>query len=61
MRLAHDFGFIGISAWAIGQEDPAFWDSLDDWQVRHPRNPLPAGQLQERSKRAARQLAKPRS
>ncbi len=56
MQLAHKMGFAGISAWVIGQEDPAFWDALDAWQVRHPRRPLAAGSLQERSKKAVRRL-----
>lgn len=58
LHLAHDMGFIGISAWVIGQEDPAFWDSLDEWQIRHPRKALLTGEpLDARSKRAARLLA----
>ena len=56
LRLAHDMGFRGISCWVMGQEDPAFWDVLDAWQVRHPRQPLAAGLLDQRSKRAARML-----
>jgi spore germination protein YaaH len=57
MQLAHDMGFIGISAWVAGQEDPAFWDTLDGWQVRHLRRLLAAGPLDARSKLAARKLA----
>ena len=57
LHLAHDMGFIGVSAWVIGQEDPAFWDSLDDWRIRHPRKPLLTSPLDARSKRAARLLA----
>jgi spore germination protein YaaH len=57
MQLAHDCGFVGISAWVIGMEDPAFWDSLDNWRIRHPREKLATGSLDERSKRAARLLA----
>jgi spore germination protein YaaH len=57
MQLAHGMGFAGISAWVAGQEDPAFWDSLDAWQVRHPRHPLAQGTLERRSKIAARRLA----
>jgi spore germination protein YaaH len=57
MELTHRMGFAGISAWVIGQEDPAFWDSLDAWSVRHPRDVPPTGTLDERSKRAARLLA----
>jgi spore germination protein YaaH len=56
LHLAHDMGFRGISAWVIGQEDPAFWDSLGEWTVRHPRRELASGSLDERSKRAARKL-----
>ena len=57
MRLAHQMGFRGISAWVLGQEDPAFWDSLDAWTVRHPRKPLRSGPLDQRSRTAARALA----
>jgi spore germination protein YaaH len=56
MQLTREMGFRGISAWVIGQEDPAFWDTLDAWSVRHPRKPLPAGAFAERSKKAARAL-----
>jgi len=56
LHLAHELGFVGISAWVAGQEDPAFWDSLDAWQVRHPRHQLPRGTFEERSKIAARRL-----
>jgi spore germination protein YaaH len=58
LQLTHDMGFIGISAWAAGQEDPAFWDSLDTWRIRHPRRELKTGPLDARSKRAARELAR---
>jgi spore germination protein YaaH len=57
MQLAQEKGFCGISAWVLGQEDPAFWDSLDAWLVRHPQHPLAAGSFDERSKRAAELLA----
>ena len=57
MRLAHQMGFRGVSAWALGQEDPAFWDSLENWAVRHPRKALREGTLDERSRRAAREMA----
>jgi spore germination protein YaaH len=56
MGMANEMGFRGISAWVLGQEDPAFWDSLDAWQVRHPRKPPATGSLDARSKRAARML-----
>jgi spore germination protein YaaH len=57
MRLAHELGFRGVSAWVLGQEDPAFWESLDAWTVRHPRKPLREGSFDARSRQAARQLA----
>jgi spore germination protein YaaH len=57
MRLARRMGFRGVSAWVLGQEDPAFWDSLDGWTVRHPRKPLREGTFEDRSRLAARQLA----
>ena len=56
MQLAHSKGFIGISAWVLGQEDPAFWDVLDNWQVRHPGSPVVTGDFEERSRRAAHRL-----
>lgn len=52
MHLAHDKGFRGVSAWVLGQEDPAFWDSLDAWQIHHLRKLLETGGLDERSKKA---------
>ena len=58
LHLAHEMGFIGISAWVMGQEDPSFWDSLDGWRIRHPRKALVTGAFDLRSKRAARLLAK---
>jgi spore germination protein YaaH len=57
MKLAHEMGFRGVSAWVLGQEDPAFWDSLDAWTVRHPRKQLRTGTLDERSRKATRELA----
>jgi spore germination protein YaaH len=56
MKLAREMGFQGISAWVLGQEDPAFWESLDEWQVSHPQSGLLSGTLEERSKKAARAL-----
>jgi len=56
MQLAHQMGFVGISAWVLGQEDPAFWASLDGWQVRHPRAVGAVGTFDQRSRRAARML-----
>ena len=56
MQLASDLGFAGISAWCLGQEDPAFWASLDTWQIRHPRPAAAAGTFDQRSFRAARLL-----
>jgi len=54
-------GFAGFSAWVLGQEDPAFWDSLDAWRIRHPRKSLATGPLEQRSKKAAECIAaKPR-
>jgi hypothetical protein len=41
----------------MGQEDPAFWDSLDAWTIRHPVKPLAAGPFDVRTKRAAAALA----
>ncbi len=58
MDLAHRMGFRGISAWVIGQEDPAFWDSLDAWTIRRPYKPLASGPLTLRSKRAAARLGR---
>jgi spore germination protein YaaH len=56
LRLAHDMGLRGISAWVLGQEDPAFWNSLEGWRVRRIGKPMATGALAERSKRAAREL-----
>jgi hypothetical protein len=43
MQLARTLGFHGISAWMPGQEDPAYRESLDEWQVQHPRSRLATG------------------
>ena len=56
MTLAHDLGIPGISAWVIGQEDPAFWTELDKWSVRHPRKLLAQGPIDRRAKNAAHAL-----
>lgn len=56
LQLAHSMGFQGISAWVLGQEDPAFWTSLDAWRIRHQRRATVAGDYESRSKRAARGL-----
>jgi spore germination protein YaaH len=53
MRLASRTGFRGISAWALGQEDPAFWDSLDEWTILHPHARSMSGTLEERAFKAA--------
>jgi spore germination protein YaaH len=60
LRLAHEMGFRGVSAWVLGQEDPAFWESLDAWRIRHPRKPLDEGSLDSRSRRASRELGSKR-
>jgi len=57
LQLAAAMGFRGISAWVIGQEDPAFWEALAAWRVRHPRSPLAEGAFDQRSKSAARKLS----
>ena len=56
LQLARKMGFPGVSAWALGQEDPAFWTSLESWRVRHPRAGVATGTFDERSRRAARML-----
>jgi spore germination protein YaaH len=56
MELAHASHFAGISAWVLGQEDPAFWDALDRWQVRHPRAVAVQGSFDQRSRKAAHRL-----
>ena len=58
MQLARSMRFAGISAWALGQEDPAFWTSLDSWKIRHPRTVVLTGTFDLRSKRAARMLGR---
>jgi len=57
LELSQTMGFTGISAWVLGQEDPAFWDSLGTWQIRHPRKSLAAGSFDQRSKSAADRIA----
>ncbi len=44
----------GISAWVLGQEDPAVWDAIArDYRVLHPRPRLVRGDFNQRA-RAAR-------
>ena len=45
----------GISAWVLGQEDPAMWDVLArDYRIARPKSPLAEGSADVRAKRAAR-------
>lgn len=53
LDVARKMGFRGVSAWVIGQEDPAFWDSLDPRRIARVRNPLPTAPFDRRSKAAA--------
>lgn len=49
----------GISAWVLGQEDPAFWTMLRrDYRIAHPKAPALHGSFEERAMRAARQLSR---
>ena len=49
-----------ISAWVIGQADPAMWDVLArDYRIAHPRSPLADGSADMRAKRAARIMSRP--
>jgi spore germination protein YaaH len=58
LALAASHKLAGISAWALGQEDPAVWDLLArDYHIRHPRPRLVTGSFDLRSKAAARRLA----
>ncbi len=57
MQMSQEMGFLGVSAWQLGQEDPAYWDSLREWTVAHPRRPVSAGTFDQRSRRAALMLA----
>jgi len=56
LDLVRRLGFRGISAWVMGQEDPAFWDSLDPREIAHPRDPLPTTPFDRRSKIAAARI-----
>jgi spore germination protein YaaH len=56
LDLARSMHFQGVSAWAGGQEDPAFWDMLDAFRIAHPRHTLAGGSLDGRSKSAASRI-----
>jgi spore germination protein YaaH len=56
IQLARALGFAGISAWVLGQEDPAFWNLLDASKVRHLGKPPATGALEPRSKNAVRAM-----
>ncbi len=48
----------GISAWVLGQEDPAMWDVLArDYRIQHPKSPLAEGTFEHRARKAASAIA----
>lgn len=50
----------GISAWVLGEEDPAIWTLLArDYRVRHPRALLTDGDFARRTKHAAQKMRHP--
>ena len=58
LSLAASQKLAGISAWVLGQEDPAMWELLArDYRIRHPRAAVLGGSFDQRSKSAARSLA----
>jgi spore germination protein len=58
LELAASQKLTGISAWSLGQEDPAVWELLArDYRIRHPRVPVLKGSLEQRSKSAAQKIA----
>ena len=42
----------------MGQEDPAFWDSLDPHEIARVKDPLPTASFDDRSKSAAARIRK---
>ena len=57
LALATSEKLHSISAWVLGQEDPAIWEMIArDYRVTHPRSPLAEGTYEQRAKRAARAL-----
>jgi spore germination protein YaaH len=57
LELAASERLAGISAWCLGQEDPAIWEVLArDYRIRHPRVPAVSGSLDQRSRIAARKI-----
>jgi len=58
LRLVRSAHLAGISGWRLGQEDPAIWELLAQQPIRRLRPPRVAGSFEERSRRAARLLAK---
>jgi spore germination protein YaaH len=57
LQLAASERLAGISAWALGQEDPGVWEALArDYRIVRPRTRIPKGTFAERSKGAARRL-----
>ncbi len=58
LDLAVSKRLIGISAWVLGQEDPAFWTMLEqNYRVTHPRPRAATGDFSRSAKLAARKLA----
>jgi spore germination protein YaaH len=57
LELAASQKLAGISAWVLGQEDPAIWELLArDYRILHPRVPVLTGSFEQRSKAAARRI-----
>jgi spore germination protein YaaH len=57
LSLTASHHLFGISAWVLGQEDPAVWDILArDYTIRHPRARILPGTFDHRSKAAAKKL-----
>jgi spore germination protein YaaH len=58
LELAAGRKLAGISAWSLGQEDPAFWEALArGYRIHRPRTRTVRGTFDERSKAAARAAA----
>ena len=57
LELAASQKLAGVSGWVLGQEDPAVWELIGrSYRIRRPRVPILKGNLDQRSKAAARKM-----
>lgn len=57
LSMSKEARMLGISAWVLGEEDPALWTLVEsEYRVTHPKALVVSGTLEERAKKAASML-----